>query len=238
MYDYEDIGLTTNLRAQNGIAGRPSEYVNNLNFDQQYELSRVSMNKIEGGTLVLGGTQNSTGLLSLRDSGGTERVKLDNTGIAVTGGSINIQDSLGSTILDSLGVVSTTNFGNSETVGQSLNQIFSGTTVTDVTGGSMSAVFSRTTNVLFLYRIYSYHTEPSGTETTSSLIDLNVNGSIIDGIRLHAGNIELRTYSNYVLMSLPAGTIPVKLVGYLVSPVGSATMTLNNFKLTYLKLGN
>lgn len=53
------------------------------------EVGTLSFNQISGGTATLGGTLDGNGLLTLLNAGGTEVVRLDNTGITITAGTIS-----------------------------------------------------------------------------------------------------------------------------------------------------
>lgn len=46
-------------------------------------IGTLSFNQITGGTAILGGTTNGNGLLTVNDSGGTQKSLIDNTGITV-----------------------------------------------------------------------------------------------------------------------------------------------------------
>lgn len=56
------------------------------------QIGTISFNQVNGGTATLGGTTNGNGLLTVKTSAGVEVVRLDNTGITITAGSIsNVQ---------------------------------------------------------------------------------------------------------------------------------------------------
>ena len=51
-------------------------------------IGTLSFNQITGGTATIGGTLNGDGVVSVNNAGGTEVVRLDNTGLIVTSGTI------------------------------------------------------------------------------------------------------------------------------------------------------
>lgn len=59
----------------------------------------LTANKINGGTLTLGGSSNTKGLFSLQNASGTEVVRMDNTGLTIKNGNINILNNAGTTQL-------------------------------------------------------------------------------------------------------------------------------------------
>lgn len=111
------------------------------------QIGTLSFNQITGGTATLGGTTNGNGLLNVKDASGSNIVTLDNSGIMVNNGSITIKNSGGTSIIDSSGLISTANFINGAYSATGVAN-FTGTSPTDVTGGSLTFVLSRTSNVL------------------------------------------------------------------------------------------
>jgi hypothetical protein len=51
-------------------------------------IGTLSFSQISGGTAALGGTTNGDGILTVSNAGGTEVVRLDNTGITMTAGTL------------------------------------------------------------------------------------------------------------------------------------------------------
>lgn len=121
------------------------------------------------GTIILGGGRSGQAVLSVRGTNGTEVVRLDKHGMAFsnTGGSqivtINdqgvqifngnliITNTNGGTVLDSQGVVSTTNFQFGQIFNGSVVQTSNSNTFADVSGASLgSFILQRQTNV-FIY---------------------------------------------------------------------------------------
>lgn len=118
-----------------------------------YNLGNFNFNKGSGGTVVLGGTTNGNGVLSVQNASGSEVVRADNTGLTVKNGSISIQDSTGTAIIDSTGLVSAANFLYGNASDSSSRNTTSGN-YGDLSGGSLTtAIFPRTTNVLVLYSV-------------------------------------------------------------------------------------
>lgn len=103
-----------------------------------------------GGTLVLGGSGNGNGYFVIKDASGSTIVTGDNNGITVTGGSVTIKNSAGTTILDSTGLVSSNNFANNFYYDDT-NVHITSNSYTDVTGSSLNVILSRSTNVLIAF---------------------------------------------------------------------------------------
>ena len=56
------------------------------------QIGQISFSQLAGGTATLGGVGNGDGLLTVNNAGGTQVVRLDNTGITITSGTItNVQ---------------------------------------------------------------------------------------------------------------------------------------------------
>lgn len=131
-------------------------------------IGTLTFNEISGGTAFFGGTANGDGVVSVLNSGGTEVVRLDNTGVTVTDGRFLLQNSGSTTIVDSTGIVSDTN-ANFE-----LNDVSSGVEIStssssfvDVSGSSISLTLTRTARVLVYLFAYGENDDfDSGTNAT------------------------------------------------------------------------
>lgn len=117
-------------------------------------IGTLSFNEISGGTAVLGGTLNGDGVLSVRNSGGTEVVRADKDGIVVTANN-------GTTIIDGTGLVSTANF-ISNYVAQNSDQTTTSTSYGDLSGLSTTFTTTRTANILIGATLAAYieNTDP------------------------------------------------------------------------------
>ncbi len=124
------LNLDSSLVSTNSLANQIPPTKTGFEFQSEVNRGAITLNKIRnfsfssgsGGTLTLGGTDNGDGVMIVRDSGGTTKVTIDNTGILVTDGNITIQNSAGGTVLDSAGIVSTTSFPSAQVFSNSLNQ--------------------------------------------------------------------------------------------------------------------
>jgi len=70
----------------------------------------LNFNRAKGGTLQLGGDGNGYGIFSLKDSSDVEKIRMDKDGILVNSGKITIKDEDESSVIDSKGIVSATQF--------------------------------------------------------------------------------------------------------------------------------
>jgi len=83
------------------------------------QIGTISFTQVSGGTATLGGTANGDGLLTVNNAGGTEVVRLDNTGITITAGTItNVQ--IG-TVNWSSGTIVNSFIGTSQITGGTVN---------------------------------------------------------------------------------------------------------------------
>lgn len=73
-------------------------------------VGEMSFNRAKGGELALGGENDQNGVFSLKNAGGKEIIRLNNEGMYINDGKIDITDKDGKAIIDSSGLISTTNF--------------------------------------------------------------------------------------------------------------------------------
>lgn len=85
----------------------------------------IKANRIQGGELILGGVDNTNGLLRVKDATNNDSVILNTDGIAVNNGKIVIADNNGTTILNGNGINA-----NTITVGKLKGDLIEGGTVT------------------------------------------------------------------------------------------------------------
>lgn len=232
--DYEDIGLNDRLQSVDSIpARRGTESFNPITgFESQVEtgiitgakVRNISWNKGQGGTLVLGGTNNVGGVFSLKDEGGTERISMDKTGMTVNDGSITIKDSSGSNVIDSKGLVSTSSFifGTQYVPSQSVSS--DGTLGTS----SQSIILSRTANVL-LMASGMFHSRTAG---SSGLLHMEINGTAQTSTTTGSISGEETNWATIKIMQLPAGTHT-----YLMAAENNGSVWYQGFTKLYLVLG-
>lgn len=208
-------------------------------------IGTLSFNQISGGTANLGGTTNGNGLLSLKNAAGSEIVKLDNTGMTVTNGSITINNSGGSAIIDSSGLVGTSNFVlGSISGGPGLAHTYTSTSEEDVPSSSISVILARATPVAF-WATTAIGFNKTTTINAANVISLSINGTIQNPTMFKRAvydgseqdGMEYSTVSTHRVLTLAVGTNTVKLSRRINNTIGTATGTMDEFFLTYLVLG-
>jgi len=126
------------------------------------QVGTLTFNEISGGTATLGGTLNGNGLVQVLNPAGGTVVQLNSSGLTVTNGSITIQNSGGTNIVDSAGLVSASVFEQDSYYSGS--QVLGTNTFayTDVTGSDLSVVLTRSAVVLvtFFANVKLYATDP------------------------------------------------------------------------------
>ena len=155
MNDLDEFGRSRNSPIYRNIH---TPYQGGMDFDAQTDrnvitnakLRNFSFNAGTGGTIVLGGAGNGNGYLNIKNSAGAVIVAADNTGLTVNDGSITIQNSGGTNIIDATGLISSTNFANNFYYDDT-NIATTSTSYVDVTGSSLSFTLSRSTNVLISF---------------------------------------------------------------------------------------
>lgn len=218
------------------------------------KIGTLTFSVIAGGTANFGGTSNGNGVVSVKDSGGTERVRLDNSGVTVIGGSISVQNDSGSTSFDNKGVVSAQNFVTANTTASytgTILQSIDSTSYTDLTNSSTTFVLGRAAFVLVLANaIQSVSIDAGTTIWSRGFLTVNVDGSstdqAIEDARHDVSTGDYRgggntIYSNgiHYFTSLAAGTHTVKLQGKVanVSGPSGGTLQIWGFRQTYIIYG-
>jgi hypothetical protein len=204
----------------------------------------ISWDKGQGGTLTLGGADNTNGILSIKDSSGDEKIIMDNEGITINTGKLTIKDEDESTVIDSKGLVSTTSFQFDTVVLESqITRSASGWG--DATGLSLTFTLSRTANVLILASLSG-----KNTSLTSSggqqLIRFDINGTPTGVWNLHGvpggGGLELQSATIHYVAELPSGSNTIK-VQHRWAVLGDAILAGSTgtdnagSRLSYLVLG-
>lgn len=258
-------------RDKTSLAAQDRDYTQAVNFDIQNDrniigntkLKNISFNRASGGTITLGGAGNGNGVAIVKDSGGTTRVTINNSGINVTGGNISISNALGSTIVDANGLNSIGNFYSAQVLNASIGTTAS-TTYVDVTGSNLpDLVLSRPTNA-FIYFSIDGHNISFGkfcnvqyVDGTTQLQSLFVTGDYVlttlstntvtfpdQGGTLRtcvtsvsgANNVydEFAYFGQFTTTPLAAGTHSFKLQ---MKAEGGGTATLSNWLIGYFILG-
>lgn len=223
--------------AQIGQAVIDQANINNFNFSQG-----------TGGTLTLGGTSNGNGVMQVLNAAGGTVVTASNTGIAVTNGSITINNSSGSTTFDGTGVLSESNFIlTSASTGGGGTQVI-GTTETAFTNGTLTFTLSRTSLMQF-YAIFKIYVQESFSNNTQGQLNIymRVNGTAINDCVVQyyhgtADNVTVGPYyvdtrPMYNIRSLSSGTHNLVISGQCARTTGTANLGIWGWDMGYSKLG-
>lgn len=216
-------------------------------------IGTLSFNQISGGTAILGGTTNGNGLLSLKNSAGSEIVKLYNNGMAVDNGSLTIKNSGGSVVLDGSGIVGTSNFSFGTIAGgPGLAHTFTSTSFEDVPNSSISIILNRASPVAFWSVTALALQDASGTQTnldSGVFSAITIGGTNVSpnmgkrgrhtifGSDYNTDGFQYVFCSTHTVQTLPAGTTTVKLQRKINNTAGTITGLMDEFLLTYLVLG-
>ncbi len=221
--DYSSLGLNQQLQpinspvAQNGV-----KFVNGLDFDSNYDrgvitgakLGNFSFNAGTGGTISLGGTLNGDGYLEVKNASGSVIVVINNDGIAVTGGSVSIKNSAGTTILDSTGLVSSANFVSGQGSTTAAGTLTS-TSFVEVPNGSVGAsiALTRSSQVQINALVNCYHPDFDGVVVGQVYEGVNEIGPklITHGFGPDSGADSSLTTSMSFIQTLSAGTRDIHL---------------------------
>lgn len=181
------------------------------------KINDVSFSKAVGGTLTLGGSGNVSGVFTLKDAAGAEKIAMDNTGMTINTGKITLKDSAETTIVDATGLVSTANFANgvgayTGTGNLSITSADGNYTAWTDMGNGLTQTFTlaRTANV-YIYHLGVYSFQGNSTAAlngeTRIMVDSTQVGSIIQvyGGLSSGSYIQDRTYTLVHIQSMAAG---------------------------------
>jgi len=175
-----------------------------------------------------------------KDKAGLTTFALDgDTGSATFKGTVQAQDF---TVIDELGLVSLSNFSQSESNDQALGQTITSTSQTDITGASLTIELQRSSLVLLLYSIQGYLNEGGGNLGDAEIFP-NVNEEVPIATKMHlillSGNNTGRTYTGFHVAELPAGTNTVKLQAKISNVIsGTPGVHVLRYKMSYVVLGS
>lgn len=228
-----------------GIVARDS--AGNISFSLDGESGdavfrgRVQAGSLLSGDIVVGGTDNENGGISVLDQTGLERVKLDKDGIVV-------KDETNSTIIDATGLVSSANF-NSGSVTDNSDRTTSGSGYSDISNTSLTTVtFARPTVVLIMYTVNVGEFVGGGSSVFAGHVTLRIDSTD------QTGNVFELQLAGVTPFSTPPDVMvwsgPLTAIGIVTLTAGSHTLKLradtvnSNSKLTvhtsellYLALG-
>jgi hypothetical protein len=94
---YPKAGLNKYMMPVGAPITQGSKFINAIDWDilhprdtvSSMHVKNISFSSLTGGTATLGGVSNGDGLLIVNNAGGTQVVRLDNTGIVITAGTIS-----------------------------------------------------------------------------------------------------------------------------------------------------
>ncbi len=204
------------------------------------KINDMSFSKAVGGTLTLGGSGNGNGVFSLKDSAGAEKIAMDNTGMTVSNGKIIIKDSSNTSIIDSTGLVSTSNF-TFDSVSASGSTTRNSSDYADL--DSMTLTTSSFTRDVKTLVLFTCNNRPSNRTDASDYTQFVINIDGTDQTQMPAYNLQYEGHSGYanflstsiqLVVTLGSGTHTIK-VRWKSGGVGDA-QTLERV-LTYLVLG-
>jgi hypothetical protein len=267
MKDYRNLGLDSKLNKQSNLAIKTDNLGRDLSFDYKTDINivttpkvkdgaitsekvdSISFNQASGGTITLGGAGNGNGILRVLNSANVQKVTISNSGVAVIDGNISISNAVGTTILDSTGVVSTTNFPRDQIFSDVTNST-TGTTAVDLPGATLdSFILSRAANVYITMSAWGYNNGfGNDGHSVRVVCNDNIDGNLItypifgqwvlssiDFAGSTASNsFDEQAVTMGVIQNLSAGTHTLKLQ-YYASTGGTATV--GAFLLSYLVLG-
>ena len=196
------------------------------------------------GTVTLGGVGGGDGALSIRngtgveivginstgvhvkDTSGTELVTLNASGLTVNRGSVVIYDTGGTTVIDSVGLVSTTQFGNFSSLNLPDHPDITSAAYADIGSATMSVVVSRAANVMCYMSSFGAESQAGFTGSVQMIL----------GTQTFSPPMLFRnqTIQNFLLNvgTVASGTTTYKLQG----ASGSGTVSLQ-FGGGYLNMG-
>lgn len=257
--------------AQNGGAVSAYDFDSNTdrNSVSFAKIKNFSFNAGTGGTLTLGGFGNGSGQLIIKNDSGNVLIvadsagfsgytgtsssiagtlgvninyQLDESGLSIYNGSINIYNNEGTTILDEFGLNSQNNFPFSASSSGGANQTintYSGS-YTDIVGGSLTFVLRRETTLTFNYGASVFPragTADTGDGRIYFDIDGTISGPEINFTTNYFSAFEYYTYSYFHLQTLSAGTHTIKIKGDVQSPSGTPVYVVYNYRIQYNRLG-
>ena len=198
---WNTIGFTDQLTRES-ITAQPSQEMTGLQFDKfaqdiagekigteiagnlvgqgisasNITTGQMSFDRAQGGSLILGGQNNQLGTFALRDDEDQDRITLDKDGMIIDRGKMTIKDKNNSLIIDSSGLVSSTQFKTGNIVNNERRTIQS-TAWTDVSNTTLDFSLTRTVYVLLSVTIVALMEDMGGTDILTSTFAMNIDGT-------------------------------------------------------------
>lgn len=198
------------------------------------------------GDIILGGAGNVNGTLSLLDASSVEQILLDNTGITINNGKLTIKDGTNTAIMDSTGLIGSTQF---ETQSVRDANTFNTTSSTYVDITNMSVVTSSFTRTIpaVCHIVANFRVDDTGDWEGTGSIGLNLDGSIpADSVSLTRDGYRSGTEQDGVLSSVSSthyystpstGTHTYKLQARVNPGVGTPFIEMYTKRITVTVLG-
>lgn len=206
------------------------------------KIDSFTFTKGQGGTLKLGGLDNTNGVFSLVDADDDEKIYMDKDGIIIRDGRLLIENDAGDTTIDEFGVVSENNFVQTQSVYAALTQTISGTTEVDLTDSELNFSVDRPRAIMILFSASSYLNQSVG-NTCNLIIRFrnSINGGSYNELaRIIMGSEDgsFLTLSNFsVGLAVTPGTRSYKLTAQLEDYVGAPTALVYGYDFSYTILG-
>jgi hypothetical protein len=218
------------------------------------KISSLTFDKIQGGTATLGGANNQSGVVSVRNESNQENVRIDKNGLTIT-------DDNGRTVIDSQGLVSTSNFPNNGRVGPGTSTAYqiidTDNTYTTISGGAGACTFDvtvlRNTKILIMGRadLLVSSVETDGlVYNTYVYLGIKIGPTVVDECFANAklykdtlpysaagyGETAHPTYINY-LATLSPGTTTIALQTKQDIVLGTTKLYVQGYNFSYFLLG-
>lgn len=203
--------------------------------------------KGRGGTITLGGEGNGNGVLQILNALNTQRVLMDNSGILINDGALTIKDENDTTIIDSSGLVSASNFSINLDSGAPF-AAFTSTTYADLTT-PIQITIPRATKALVSLSVISATAQINAAldcnGRTYYKVESDIDGPLAvtfyDSFLTAATNVReniiSKPYSIVTGYELSPGTHNISVQGSLAFNT-NLTSNLNYYDLAVILLGN
>jgi hypothetical protein len=212
-------------------------------------LTKGGANQAVSGQIIVGGSVN--GSLLVKDSSNNTKVTLDQSGLVILGGKVEIRDDTSAIALDAKGIVSLTGFVNVGTTSVSaFNEHFTSGSFVTMTGAELTFTLTRSAYVLFLADFNHYmYWDGAGDVYGHGMVSLEVDGdeykSVMSGgvdtgvaDSIGNGNNATAMSHSHRLEQLGAGSHTVKLRAAREAIIGSPEFVIYRYKLSYIILGH
>lgn len=200
------------------------------------KIGNLDAGKITTGTLTLGGSGVGAPTLRLLDSLDSQTALLDENGLRIDDGNIEIYDENGALVFDSKGIVSVNGFGVDDFSGAATNQVINTTSWVDITGTDLTLILDRPAVVRSDMMSNCYLVESVG-NTCHMEIALTINGVHVMTCKRHSGSNQMDSISAFDRRVLLAGTHTFKIQARLSMQTGTGSGTIFDAYIGYETFG-